>query len=49
MHIWIVISAFVFAAVTPFMSGPTRSDAAQLSDELDELQAAEADEDERSA
>lgn len=45
MHIWIVLAAFAFVAVTPYMSGPTRSDVAQLSDELSELQQAAADDD----
>jgi hypothetical protein len=49
MHIWIVIAAFAFLAVTPFMGGPTRSDVAQMSDELSELQQAADDEDERAA
>lgn len=46
MHIWIVLVAFAFCAVTPYLGGPTRSDVAQLSDELNELQHAADDEDE---
>jgi hypothetical protein len=52
MHIWIVLAAFAFAAVTPYLSAPNRSDVAQITDEMNapDDAAEDADEDdERSA
>lgn len=49
MHLWIVIAAFALAALAPYMSAPSRSDVAQMMDELSELEqvADDANEDER--
>ena len=44
MHIWIVLAAFALAAVTPFIGAPSRTDVAQMMDDLDELEQASADE-----
>lgn len=50
MHMWIVLAAFAFAAVTPFISAPQRSDVAQMQDDLgDEHAAGEGAEDDRDA
>ena len=45
MHILIVLAAFALAAVTPYMSAPTRSDTAQMADDLTELEQASDDAD----
>ena len=47
MHLWIVLAALALAAVTPYLSAPTRYDVAQMMDDLNELAqaSAEADED----
>lgn len=49
MHMWIVIAAFAFAAVTPYLGAPSRSDVAQIMDEQGETDVAaeESDGDER--
>lgn len=44
MHIWIVLAAFALAAVTPYIGTPTRSDVAQMMDEVSDLEQASADE-----
>jgi hypothetical protein len=41
MHLWIVLAAFAFCAVTPYLSAPSRSDVAQMMQELSELEHAE--------
>lgn len=50
MHIWIVLAAFALAAVTPYLGVPSRTDVAQISEEVEELeQAADEADGERSA
>ncbi len=44
MHMWIMLAAFALAAVTPFIGAPSRTDVAQMMDDLDELEQASADE-----
>jgi hypothetical protein len=43
MHVWIVLAAFAFAAVTPFMAAPSaNTDTAQLTQDLEQgVEAAE--------
>lgn len=49
MHMWIVLAALALAAVTPYISAPTRYDVAQRMDDLNDLDQAapDGDEDER--
>lgn len=52
MHIWIVLAALAFCAVTPYLGGaPDRSDFAQMMEEQDELDqiSGEAGDDDRQA
>ena len=44
MHIWIVLAAFALCAVTPYLGAPSRSDVAEMMDELNEPERASADE-----
>lgn len=45
MHVWIVLAAFALAAATPFIGAPSRSDVAQMMDDLNELEQASKDAD----
>jgi len=49
MHLWIVLAAFAFAAVTPYLSVPARTDMSQIAEEQEEAPSVEADDDERPA